>query len=287
MMSQHTFRSILRVLEASDLPMVSIVGFGEPLLHRRLTQMLGLLREVRPDLFLKVTSNGALLMPSLIDQLFASGLDLLEVSIVGISSAEYAAAMGGLSFAEVLAVVDRLRSDGRPFVIATLETPTSSADDIRRFWAARGVEHVEVKALHRRGGYLPSRAVPVRLSRGDYRSRPTLERPVDGRDGDEVFKSESTEACHKILMFLHVNADGDFIPCVQEINSKNVLFNIDEVDDYPSILRRTFGITPTFDICSGCELQGQDLVDYYVRFILNHAPSVAEALLDRRTATGG
>jgi MoaA/NifB/PqqE/SkfB family radical SAM enzyme len=275
MLSQATFVKIMDLVLPSDLLMLSIVGFGEPLLHRRLPWMIRYARERRPDLLIKLTTNGSRLTPRVADELYASGLDLLEISFVGTDAEQYEAMMGRLKYGGTLEAIDYVHRAGYKFLVATFQTELADEAAIRAFWRARDITNVEIKSLHRRGGYLqvasPSR--PVEL--GGYRSR--TGRSVIGRSVTDV-DAMPPEACHKLFMFLHVNANGNFIPCVQEINDRNVLFHADDVADYKEVVSRMSTVSPRFDICAGCELKDQDHLDYYTRFLLRYFPDVARRL---------
>lgn len=273
MMSWPTFTRLMELVLPSDIPMISIVGFGEPLLHKNIGEMLRYIRLRRPDIIIKLTTNGSMLTESMISELYDSGLDLLEISFVGTDPTTYSRHMGSLSFERTLHSISRLQHQGRRFLITTFEIADESIAQIKAFWQKRGVCNVHIKGFHRRGGYLE----PVQISRntlGNYKRRTELSTLPSMPSGNGL----EAESCHKLFMFIHVNAEGNFIPCVQEINNKNVLFNINEVQSYNEIVERMQSVRPEFNICNGCELKSQDLVDYYTNFLLKYFPVQAQKL---------
>lgn len=264
LMRWETFEAVMAVVLPTDLPMVSLVGFGEPTLHRQLATMIGYIRSRRPDMIIKLTTNGSRLAPAYIDSLYLQGLDLIEISVVGTTPGSYALNMGGLELESVLNAIRYLNSRNLLYTLTTFVTDGLSPNALRQLWLRWGARTVEVKGFHTRGSYLD---LDHRLSKDSLGEYKKLTRDRAGEEQDPV-----TDACHKVNLFLHVNADGNFIPCVQEINNKNILFNISEVTSYVQIIEIMRSARPVFDICSGCELKHQDLVDYYARFFVNYFP---------------
>ena len=265
MMHWGVFESIMNIVLPSPLPMLSFVGFGEPTLHRRLPDMIAHARARRPDILMKLTTNGSVLDSSRMELLYERGLDFAEVSVVGTSPADYERSTG-LAFDRIAELVVGLTRARRQFALTTVESERASVVNLREFWQSVGAQNVHVKQLHRRGGYAQLRT--RRELHGEY-----LVRSPDARDG-------SVGECHKLSMFLHVNASGKFIPCVQEINDKNIQFDISEVQSYAEVCERIKALRPVFDICAGCELKAQDGVAYYARFLARYFPDTAGRLVE-------
>ncbi len=59
MMSWNTFRQIMRTVLPTPIPMLALVGFGEPTLHPKIVEMINYARQERPNLVIKVTTNGS------------------------------------------------------------------------------------------------------------------------------------------------------------------------------------------------------------------------------------
>ena len=278
MMSQEILEQVVTVLLPPQVPMVSIVGFGEPTLHPRLVEMIRYIKVRRPDIIIKMTTNGSRLTPSFIDSVYEAGLDLMEISVVGTDPDAYKVAMGGLDLDTVRRAITYLNGTTHRYLLATFPQDDASPDTLRQYWTSQGARNIEVKGFHRRGGYLPQ---PVTLQLrgnplGEYQPRPDTTHVLP----DE--KAQSTipvDACHKLYMFLHINAHGNLIPCVQEINNRNVLAHISEVHDFDEVRHLLRSHRPAFDICRGCELQSQDQLDYYTRFLLNYFPERVDRLV--------
>ncbi len=271
MMTWAVLERVVDVLLPLRVPMVSIVGFGEPTLHPELAAMVGYVRRRRSDVIVKLTTNGSRLTAAVIDSLYMAGLDLLEISVVGHDATAYSAAMGGLGFQSVLRAVDYLNQAGHRYLLATFPTGDARPETLRAFWAGRGAVNVEVKGFHRRGGYLQTTEALWGDAIGDYRQRRLTTAP----DGIPV------DACHKLYMFLHVNAHGNLVPCVQEINDKNVLGNVFELAEFGRVVSLLRAHRPLFDICQGCDLKAQDQVDYYARFLRKYFPEEVARMVRR------
>ncbi len=260
MMSPETFQKSLELLTASPVPMLAIVGFGEPTLHRSLPAMIQQARQERPDLAIKLTSNGSRLTKDRLDTLYDHGLDLLEISVFGDSPDAYEAEMAGMQFSHVRQLIANLNDGGHSYTLTTVRSGECTAPDLRDFWRGVGARAVTVKGAHSRGRYLRIRRPLSRdRSLGEYEPR-----ELDALDGSP------SSGCHKLHMFLHVNSLGNVVPCVQEINNKNVLASVDNLSRIDEALKVTRMRSPEFDICEGCELIKQDLVDAYARFFAGH-----------------
>ena len=69
----------LRAIEAS--PQIVFSAFSEPLLHRQIMELVSLTKEIRPDATLEIKTNGDLLTPAKLTELFRRGLDYLLISL--------------------------------------------------------------------------------------------------------------------------------------------------------------------------------------------------------------
>jgi MoaA/NifB/PqqE/SkfB family radical SAM enzyme len=101
-MSAATFDRILAGLRACPSPpLVFFGGFGEPLAHPRLVDMVG--RAKSTGARVELITNGTLLSESVSRQLIAAGLDGLWVSIDGATPESYADVRLGAALPEVIA----------------------------------------------------------------------------------------------------------------------------------------------------------------------------------------
>lgn len=277
MMTWENFEKIMTLILPTDIPMISIVGFGEPTLHSKLTQMLNYIRKRRKDIILKMTTNGSLLKKEYIEELYKNGLDLIEISVVGTDKESYQNTMGGLQFEQLLDTINYLNHQKYKYLLATFPTAQDSPENLYEYWTAQGVKNIEVKGFHQRGGYLDPEQKLSNDSFGSYISR---------KQEDKAKSRLPADACHKLYMFLHVNVDGNFIPCVQEINNKNILFNIENITSYDDANKIMSSARPTFDICQGCEMKNQDLMDYYSQFLIKYFPERIGNILARSSLSG-
>ena len=266
LMPWNVFEAAMARILPSPVPMLAFVGFGEPTLHKRLPDMIACARARRPEMIVKVTTNGSQLDDRRIEALYAAGLDLLEISVMGTSRAAYERAMG-LGFDALVSLLHRLNEQGRDYALATFPMNGGSVEDVRLFWTALGARDVEVKGLHRRGGHADLAADPGQAI-GGYRARGA---PA----------SLAADACHKLYLFLHVDALGRIVPCVQDINSRHALGHIGASETLADIHRTTRRHRPDFAICQGCELKQQDLLEYYVRFFHRRYAERLPALIAR------
>jgi tungsten cofactor oxidoreducase radical SAM maturase len=96
-MSMDTFQRLLEGLD--DLPHVTRIvfsGFGEPLTHPNILEMIGAVR--KRDIAVTLGSNGLLLEAKTAQELVKLGVDRLVVSVDGVKPETYASIRGGLLY---------------------------------------------------------------------------------------------------------------------------------------------------------------------------------------------
>lgn len=108
-MSQRTFHTVLDALDSLEpKPTVFFQGFGEPLMHPRIVEMVAAVH--RRGAQVELITNGILLTEKKILQLTRAGLDGLWVSIDGASAASYADVRLGASLPTVIRNLERFRT---------------------------------------------------------------------------------------------------------------------------------------------------------------------------------
>ena len=116
-MPMDTYRALIDGLKAvPTLRSMAFWGFGEPLLHPDIVEMIAMAHDLGART--EMISNGLLLDAKMAAGLIEAGLDSLVFSVDGASPASYADIRTGGALGAVLANVDRLRtlriSTGRP-----------------------------------------------------------------------------------------------------------------------------------------------------------------------------
>lgn len=107
-MAMGTYRQLIEGLRAvPSLRKISFWGFGEPLLHPNIVEMVSLAKELGAET--EIITNGLLLDPAKAHALVAAGLDAIVFSIDGVTPAAYGAVRAGGDFGTVLANVSALR----------------------------------------------------------------------------------------------------------------------------------------------------------------------------------
>lgn len=91
MMSFDLFRKIVNDMEQFEekVKVVYLYGFGEPLLNKNLPEMAAYLKKKNVCREIRIYTNGALLSPEMNKKLVDSGIDLIRISVVGLSNKDY------------------------------------------------------------------------------------------------------------------------------------------------------------------------------------------------------
>lgn len=109
MMDMKTFDNIVEQLKEfpEKIKVVSLTGQGEPLLNKNIPYMIQKLKEANVCERIEIISNGSLLTTETADNLIESGLDILRISLQGLSSQKYKEVCDyKLSFDEYLSQIE-------------------------------------------------------------------------------------------------------------------------------------------------------------------------------------
>lgn len=77
------------ISKAGVVKVINLVGWGEPLLHPDIADMVRYIKKKSAASFVRIVSNGSLLTPKLSDALIEAGLDNLRISLQGITERDY------------------------------------------------------------------------------------------------------------------------------------------------------------------------------------------------------
>lgn len=215
-MTMETYEKTIEQLAEfpQKLKMLSLTGQGEPLLNPHIADMVRMAKEKGIAERIEIISNASLLRPALADALIEAGLDILRVSLQGLSSEKYATiCKARVNFEEFLA-------------------------NLRYFYAHRGETKLFLKVMD------------VALDEGedekfyaifsDMTDRMSIEHMLPVYDGVELTqgmeieydryggKMESTrKVCPLAFFMLGVFPNGDVEPC-DTIYKPVILGNVHE-----------------------------------------------------------
>jgi radical SAM protein with 4Fe4S-binding SPASM domain len=182
------------------LKLIFFSGLGEPLLHRRLPEMVARLRELDAAERLEIFSNGLLLTKETSQALVDAGLTRLRVSLQGLSSTKYRQVAGvAVDFEELrdrLAGFYAIRRQCKLYV-KVIDAALEPGEEERFYEMFRDLSdqmYVE-------------RFVPYQVSMGDYDKNVCTTTTVYG---DGVLDAE---VCPEPFFNWQVDLDGDVFPC--------------------------------------------------------------------------
>lgn len=119
-----------------QLKVLILAGWGEPLLHPRIAEMVAFAKEKRVAGRIEIVSNGVLLTPQLSDRLVAAGLDRLRISVQGIDSERCGQVAGvPLDFDSLVQNVGYFHAhrDKCRLFVKTVDTAVASPEDAAFF----------------------------------------------------------------------------------------------------------------------------------------------------------
>ncbi len=147
-MKQETFEHIVASFNSlPDLKRVVFTGFGEPLTHPRILDMIAAIRD--RDIAVTVGSNGLLLTPQMTRELVRLGVDRLVVSVDGVKPETYEEVRGA-DLAKVLENLHRLNE---------------IKQEMNTLLPALGIEFVALKSNYKELDKLTNLAMELQASR--------------------------------------------------------------------------------------------------------------------------
>ncbi|MFP4316152.1 MAG: radical SAM/SPASM domain-containing protein [Desulfovibrionales bacterium] len=150
-LSMETFNRLVPAFSRAQL--IYLQGWGEPLLHPHIGEMLQIVKN--KGCLAGLTSNATLLTPDKIRELVDAGLDYLSLSLAGIDSGNDAIRKG-TSLKKVLGVIDEVnrikaaRKTSFPQVHLAFMLLQSSLDDLERmpaFFNSLEIDQVVISSL--------------------------------------------------------------------------------------------------------------------------------------------
>lgn len=142
---------------------------GEPLLHRRIYEMLGYAVK-HSGVTVTLTTNGTLLTGKNIEMLLSTGVDVVDISIDAFTPETYAKIRlkGDLNVTRnnVLRMIQKAKQSSIPtkLVVSYIEQPQNihETNTFKKFWEDNGADYVVVRRLHSNAGALNSIADRMR-----------------------------------------------------------------------------------------------------------------------------
>lgn len=201
-MNPDDFDDLLRNA-GGTLENVSLNGYGEPLLHPRLTEFIEIAH--RHGAGVSISTNCTLLDETRGQAILKAGIDHVTLAIDGIASDQYEAVRVGGRFDKVLANARRfleLKRDlgKRTFAVVQCIAMVETKDELRsvhRFWRDQRYDAIRIRQLTHTGDTC----------------------------GDEQFRNAPTP-CYWLWTEPMLLADGRLVPCCQDVNGVLTLGNV-------------------------------------------------------------
>jgi MoaA/NifB/PqqE/SkfB family radical SAM enzyme len=198
------FEKIIEQLKEFNgkIKVLNLTGFGEPLLQKRLPDMIALAKKENVAERVEIVTNASLLTPDLSDKIIAAGLDVLRISIQGMSADVYK------EMSDVKIDFDKFVANIRYFYqhkkntkmyIKIFEEALQEGQKEEDFYNLFGslcdviaVEHI----------------VPV-MPKVDYNKV----KNTNFSTGMQGYKNQESSCCSRAFYMMTINVDGSIRPC--------------------------------------------------------------------------
>ncbi|QGG48901.1 radical SAM/SPASM domain-containing protein [Heliorestis convoluta] len=193
---------------------INLSRFGEPLINKKITEMVYLAKSSGACNMVKIITNGSLLTPQLNKNLISSGLDVLRISIQGISEKQIFDTCGyKINFYEfVRNIEDFYKNRGNCKVfIKILDNIVSN--ETEKFYQIFGniCDEISIEHLIENKNYVAIK------DKG--------KKELINMMGE---KCDNVDVCSSPFYSLNIAADGSISPCCNDIEGKIIFGNVVE-----------------------------------------------------------
>jgi radical SAM protein with 4Fe4S-binding SPASM domain len=251
----------------SQPKVIRFVGMGEPLLHKRIADMVAYAKEKNAAERVEILTNASLLTKKMSDDLLRAGLTRLIISLQGTSSRKYKDVCGvGIEFDEFLDnLAYHYRNKGKSQVhIKIIDLALEDEIDKKKFYDLFG-DVCDTIGIEIAGPIFPN---------VDYEKVLPSDRKILTQYGRE--KQDAT-VCPQPFFTMQINPDGNIVPCYSvtypEIlgNARNQhLVDVWNGESYSNFrLKMLDGINNASNTCRQCNIvrhrfQPEDRLDHAV-----------------------
>lgn len=225
---------------------------GEPLLNRRFYQLVGSIKSIKPELYVKTVTNGMALNEENSLSLIKSGIDLVEVSLDGLSSNESESIRRGSDSGKIINNIRRLLNTRGKLGLSRPQINVSTTQFIRD---------------KSRAFPLPPAETPLWLLEEfkqsvNFKATYALKWPhMTMNDYDYLLSplNEEKNECDHVINTITIRSDGNVVPCCYDLTSKLIMGNI-KTNSLRSIwngenyrkLRDSISSREFYSICAAC-----------------------------------
>ncbi len=132
-------------------------GFGEPMLHDHLEDLVSLAKQ--RGWFCGITTNGALITPSAVEKLLSSGLDVLQISLHAATESTYQQVVKKGPYKKIVSNLQKIIPLCKDQIVLSLNFTKIpyNRKEIQAFvsyWKQQGIPCINISSCHNRGGHL-------------------------------------------------------------------------------------------------------------------------------------
>lgn len=243
-MKEETYRRIVDQIAGRGVERTSLFLMNEPTLDRRLEEFTRILKRAEPRTSAVIFTNGTLLDAARAEDLAASGMDEIDISVIGFDRATYERNMPGADFDQVMRNLAGVAESARLGRLGTmklkvvgLEMP-GVAEGVAEFRERTGFD-VILKACTNDGGHIDTAELGARPPR-----------------------TSAPRACQRPFVKAYILYNGDMVLCNVDWMRTTIIGNIDERpledlwrDRMMIEIRRAHarGSYPEGSLCRGCD----------------------------------
>ena len=187
----------------NKIKVIRFVGVGEPLLHKKIAEMVRYTVEKQIANTVEIITNGVLLTPAMSDALIAAGLNRLVVSAQGTSAEKYLEESRSKidfdKFIENLGYFHRNKGDAQMYV-KVVDTALDDDDDRQRFYDIFGKVSDTIAIEN---------TVPIH----DSINFDTILGDRENRLTQYGLPVGEVKVCPQPFFHMQINPDGKIVPC--------------------------------------------------------------------------
>lgn len=242
-MKDTLFEKIIKECVSWKIKEIHLCNFGEPLVDKKISEKLKLIKDLRPEIKTVIFTNGGLLYEKTCREIMLAGLDELCISFDGFSKNHFEKYRYPLKYELVLENIENSIK-----IKEELKTKTSiilqpvydknviipeKLSAFLSFWSDK-VDDISIQKLHDWHGYVKN----------------------EGYVNKNII-------CRDLFEYMTINWDGSVVPCCLDYEGENILGNVNRQTikqvwlgkEFTEFRRKLLRNVSSIPICSECKMR--------------------------------
>lgn len=242
-MEDALFEKIINECVSWGIKQIHLCNFGEPLVDKKLSEKLKLIKDKQHDIKTVIFTNGSLLNEKICKEIMLAGLDELCISFDGYSKEHFEKYRYPLIYESILKNIQNsikikkeLKAKTSIILQPVYDSNTIDSDKLNNFlifWSDK-VDDISIQKLHDWHGYVKN----------------------EGYVNKNII-------CRDLFQYMTINWDGSVVPCCLDYEGENILGNVNKQTirqawfgkEFTEFRRKLLKNVSLIPMCSECKMR--------------------------------